>query len=363
MSNPPFRNTQPSDAGGGEPELAARRQAGALLRAAREAAGRSLNELATQLKVSPDKISALETGEWERLHDAAHARGLLRAAAKAVRADADEVLRPLPPVFVRGTPILPAAGVTMGPARPAEPVGTHGSGRRLVWLGLLVVVVALGLMVLPRAERLGYVAQQLRALLTHRAAGPGPGVTIVPGSPPAGPASAAASAPDLAPPASPAGSSAVSSVLPSASSAVALAPAAAAESGRAEGAPGAVPGARPPGGGASAASARTPAASAPAPAGGASASAAAAGPPGPLLNLGASAQSWVRVRSQSGRVLYTGLLAPGASQDVATRQGDFPLHLTVGNAAQTRVSLGGKPVAMQAGGGNVARLVLQGTTP
>jgi len=88
-----------------------------------------------------------------------------------------------------------------------------------------------------------------------------------------------------------------------------------------------------------------------------------AGPPGPLLSLSASGQSWVRVRSQAGRVLFTGLLAPGASQDVATRQGDFPLHLTVGNAAQTRVSLGGKPVAMQSGGDNVARLVLQGTTP
>ena len=171
MSNPPFRDTQPSDAGG-ESEVAARRQAGSLLRAAREAAGRSLNELATQLKVSADKISALESGEWERLHDPAHARGLLRAAAKAVRADADEVLRPLPPVFVRGTPILPAPGVTMGPVRPAEPVGTHGSGRRLVWLGLLVVVVALGLLFVPRAERLGGVAQHLRALLSHRAAGP-----------------------------------------------------------------------------------------------------------------------------------------------------------------------------------------------
>ncbi|MBU6514017.1 MAG: helix-turn-helix domain-containing protein, partial [Betaproteobacteria bacterium] len=247
MSNPPFRNTQPSGAEGDETELAARRQAGALLRAAREAAGRSLNELATQLKVSPDKISALESGEWERLHDPAHARGLLRAAAKAVRADADAVLRPLPPVFVRGTPILPAAGVTMGPARPAEPVGTHGSGHRLVWLGLLVVVVALGLMVLPRADRLGHVAQQLRALLSHRAAGPaGSGVTTLPGSPPAGPASAAASAPGLGSAAASVGSSAGSSAavpgaLSAASSAAAQAPVSTAGTGQAGGAAGAAP--------------------------------------------------------------------------------------------------------------------------
>lgn len=347
MSNPPFRNTQPSGAEGGETELAARRQAGALLRAAREAAGRSLNELATQLKVSPDKISALESGEWERLHDPAHARGLLRAAAKAVRADADEVLRPLPPVFVRGTPILPAPGVTMGPARPAEPVGTHGSGRRLVWLGLLVVAVALGLMFLPRAERLGGVAQHLRALLSHRAAGPG--VTTLPASQPVYPASAAASAAGLAPAAASAAAAGASSPAAAAASVPAATPATA---------PGPTPAPT-----AAPAAPTTAAHGASAAEAAASAAAAAAGPPGPLLNLSASAQSWVRVRSQAGRVLFTGLLAPGASQDVATRQGDFPLHLTVGNAAQTRVSLGGKPVAMQTGGDNVARLVLQGTTP
>ncbi|WP_297910543.1 helix-turn-helix domain-containing protein [Thiomonas sp.] len=339
MSNPPSSHLPPSASDGDEAELSARRQAGALLRAAREASGRSLSELATQLKVSADKISALEAGEWDRLHDPAHARGLLRAAAKAVRADADAVLRPLPPVFVRGTPIVPAPGVTMGPVRPAEPVGTHGSSRRLVWLGVLAVVVALGLLYLPRSERFGYLAQEFRALLTHRAAPVRSGV-VVP---------LAASAAVVVAPASPAPSGPVQAVAASAPASAPGAPALSASGGdRASPVAAAGPAATP------AQRASVPSASAPAPL---------VGPPGPLLQLSASAPSWVRVRSSQGRVLFSGLLAAGASRDVTTLRADFPLHLTVGNAAGTRVSLAGKPVAMQAGGDNVARFAVPGAAP
>ena len=348
MSNPPTRNPQAGAADDGdESELAGRRQAGALLRAAREAAGRSLTELASQLKVSADKISALESGDWSRLHDPAHARGLLRAAAKAVRADAEAVLRPLPPVFVRGTPIVPAPGVTMGPVRPAEPVGTHGSSRRLVWLGVVVVVVALGLLFLPRSDRLGYVAQQLRALLSHRAGTPAPGAQSITTTS----AASTSSTPPAASAAAPAASAAAGGT--SSLSSPSNSPAASNPSAQ----PGAAP-ARPSASAAASAARQLAGASAPA-----ATASLPAGPPGPLLSLSASAQSWVRVRSQAGRVLFTGLLAAGASREVPTLATDFPLRLTVGNAAQTRVSLGGKPVALPAGGDNVARLVLKGAAP
>lgn len=345
MSNPPSSHLPPSASDGDEAELSARRQAGALLRAAREASGRSLSELATQLKVSADKISALEAGEWDRLHDPAHARGLLRAAAKAVRADADAVLRPLPPVFVRGTPIVPAPGVTMGPVRPAEPVGTHGSSRRLVWLGVLAVLVALALMYLPRLDRFGSLAREMRGLLAHRAAPTRSTVTPLAASAGGVAASAAVAV-------APASSARSGSIQSAAASAPASAPGAAAvsASGAGKASPAAAPGA-----------AATPAHGASAPS--ASASAPLAGPPGPLLQLSASAPSWVRVRSSQGRVLFSGLLAAGASRDVTTLRADFPLHLTVGNAAGTRVSLGGKPVAMQAGGDNVARFAVPGAAP
>ena len=93
----------------------AQQRAGAALRAAREAAGRGSAELATQLKVARDKIDALEAGDWAPLHNASYARALLRAAAKALHADADAIVGLLPPM----SGALPAA-VTMLPSAAAS---------------------------------------------------------------------------------------------------------------------------------------------------------------------------------------------------------------------------------------------------
>lgn len=322
-------------------ERAAREQAGALLRAAREAAGRSVAELATQLKVSTAKIAALEAGDWSSLHDAAHARGLLRAAAKAVHADADAVLRPLPPPFVPGAPIMPPRGATLGPARAAEPVGTQAGNHRLVWMALLLVVLALALLYLPRQERLGHLLLQARALLGHHASTaqvstvprPGASDTAAAASSPAAAMATSASAASAAQPAASAAAT-KTVVVPLALPARAASPAASA--------------ARP---------AATVAASAAAPA--APMAAVASAPAGPALNLAASGRSWIEIRSRSGKVLYTGVLAAGASQDVATHAGDYPLRVVVGNAAQTRITMGGKPVDVHADSGNVARMTLR----
>lgn len=337
MSTPPQPPTPstshtPATPEGDQGERAARVQAGALLRAAREAAGRSVAELATQLKVSSDRIVALEAGDWDVLHDAAHARGLLRAAAKAVQADVDAVLSPLPPVFVRGSAILPPKGATLGPARPAAPVGTQTGTRRLVWMALLLVAVALGLLYLPRDDRLAPMLAQVRSLLGHRSgevrvAGP----AQPDGVNPSNAASAAAPAAQDRP--SPGATASSAAAAPAASAAVATASAPAAATAAVAGAPVSA----------------------------GSTAAASAGPPGPSLNLAASAKSWVQVRSNSGRTLFSGVLGSGASQEIPTRQGDYPLHLIVGNAAQTQVTLGGKTVPLHAGSGNVARLVLPAT--
>ncbi len=318
----------PSNAGSGaQAEAAARQQAGALLRAAREAAGRSVAELATQLKVSPDKIAALEAGDWTSLHDDAHARGLLRASAKAVHADPDAVLRPLPPAFVRGTPVRPAKGTTLMPGRPATPVGTHGGSHRLVWLALLLLVLALGLLYLPRGQRIGRWLQQLRGQATRQVA---PAAVPPQAASSASAAASAASAPAAsAAPAAPAASSAAA---PASAAASAALPAGAASS-------------------AGAAGAMAPAAAASAAGGGA------------VLGLRTSGSSWVQVRADSGKVLFSGLLAADASQAVAIGRTDYPLHVVVGNAAQTRLSLGGKAVPLHAGSGNVARLVLPASAP
>ena len=340
MSNPtPTRpQTGPGESDSqalAETVRAARVEAGQRLRAAREEAGRSVAELAAQLKVSGSKISALEGGDWSSLHDDAHARGLLRAAAKAVRADADKVLDPLPPPFVPGAPILPPKGATLGPQRAAEPVGTHAGNHRLVWLALLLVVLALALLYLPREGGLGRWIGHVRGWFGHPARVVG--VPVQRASLPA-----AASTPVGA--VAPAAAASVPGASPEASASAPTAPLAAASVASAAMTSAAVTG--------------VPAASVPR----AASAAAAAAPPGPLLSLQASGQTWIRLRSNSGTVLYTGLLAAGASKQLSTSGADFPLHLTVGNAAQTSVSLGGKPVPLNAGGANVARLLLPAPT-
>ena len=330
MSKPtPIRpHTGPGESESQEPdetERAARAEAGRRLRAAREDAGRSVPELAAQLKVSSSKISALEGGDWSSLHDDAHARGLLRAAAKAVRADADKVLDPLPPPFVPGAPILPPKGATLGPQRAAEPVGTHGGNHRLVWLALLLVVLALALLYLPREGGLGHWIDHARGWFGLHAR-----VVGAPVQHASAPAAASAAASTAASAVAPATAASVPRA-----SARASAPAASA-----------------------AVTAGLPEAGAPR----AASAAVAAAPPGPLLSLQASGQTWIRLRSKSGAVLFTGLLPAGASKDLSTSSSDFPLRLTVGNAAQTSVSLGGKPVPLNAGGANVVRVVVPAPT-
>ena len=115
-------------------------RAGAALRAAREAAGRSSAELATQLKVARDKIDALEAGDWAPLHNPSYARALLRAAAKALHADADAIVGLLPPLAGE----LPTA-VTMLPSAAA-------SRPRRPWLiaALLLVAAAAVIVLIPR---------------------------------------------------------------------------------------------------------------------------------------------------------------------------------------------------------------------
>ena len=117
----------------------ARQRAGEALRAAREATGRSSVELATQLKVARDKIDALEAGDWAPLHNASYARALLRAAAKALHADADAIVGLLPPL----TGELPTA-VTMLPRAAAS-----RPRRRWLIAALLLLVAAAAIVLIP----------------------------------------------------------------------------------------------------------------------------------------------------------------------------------------------------------------------
>lgn len=70
--------------------------AGDLLRRAREAQGLTLDQLANQIKVSPQKLEALEQGLYERLGDSNFTRALAMTVCRTLRIDASEILAGLP---------------------------------------------------------------------------------------------------------------------------------------------------------------------------------------------------------------------------------------------------------------------------
>lgn len=300
----------------------ARVEAGARLRAAREGAGRSAAELATQLKVAPDRILALEAGDWDSLHDAAFARGLLRAAAKALRADPEGIMDGLPPAFV--VPGAEAGGGAGGAEAPLpRPPAAAAMSPRWRWVAAAAIAVAAVLiLVLPRVEG--------RREVVAVAVPPPPALSG--GQAP----SAAAGGFETSPASTPAPAASTAAPTPAA--------------------PGAV------GGGASARPAQ-PAASAaaalpahPTPA----ASAARAPAPGAhQLDLRTDAASWVEVRGANGAVLYSGMLAAGVSRAVAASAAELPLKLTVGNVAGTHVNFDGAALDLASpSGGNVAHLTV-----
>lgn len=81
-------NLMTSDAGG--------RHAGELLRRAREAQGLTLDHLASQIKVSPIKLEALEQGRYDSLGDSNFTRALAMTVCRTLRIDATEVMACLP---------------------------------------------------------------------------------------------------------------------------------------------------------------------------------------------------------------------------------------------------------------------------
>ena len=74
------------------------RHAGELLRRAREAQGLTLDHLATQIKVSPLKLEALEQGRYDSLGDSNFTRALAMTVCRTLRIDATEILSGLPAI-------------------------------------------------------------------------------------------------------------------------------------------------------------------------------------------------------------------------------------------------------------------------
>jgi cytoskeleton protein RodZ len=116
------------------------RTPGRQLAAVRVARGLTVTEIALRLKFSPKQIEALETDRYEALAGPAFVRGMVRAYAKLVGADADALVAQL-----RASPLTAAGPTVTGPRGMGVTIPRQTRRGSLVYVVLSVlVVVAVG---------------------------------------------------------------------------------------------------------------------------------------------------------------------------------------------------------------------------
>jgi cytoskeleton protein RodZ len=130
----------PSDVDGVAPSAGA----GARLRAAREAAGLSLDQVAHQLKLAPRQVKALEDESFGELPGRTFSRGFVRNYARLLHLDAQDLLAHLPDVAqapALESPILHSTASMMAEL-PSSGTAKAGLGRWLIPLILIACIVA-----------------------------------------------------------------------------------------------------------------------------------------------------------------------------------------------------------------------------
>lgn len=267
--------------------------AGEMLRAARQAQGLHIAALATQLKVTPRKLELLESDQHGELQGATFVRALAQAACRALKIDPTPVLARLPDAH--GNTLDQVNGGLNAPFRE------HGARRAAVDLPQVkpVVLVLVGLLLAGAAALWLLPRDGSLAGLWRRSASPAPVAS-------AADATVANSGPVSAP-----AMGALTTEAPS------------------------------PVGGASAVTETVPGAEA----------------PGQLLQVRATAQTWVDVTDSTGSSVFSRLLQPGETADV---DGNPPLRVKIGNASGTELSFRGQPVDLvPVTRDNVARLELK----
>ena len=131
--------------------------AGDMLREAREAHGLHLDMVAAALKVTPQKLAALESDDIEALPDPVFARALAASVCRALRIDPAPVLAKLPGAQPAG---LAEADRTMSKALPSEVRSGSPGGlpsRALLTVVVLLLIGAAALFWLPQSilDRVG----------------------------------------------------------------------------------------------------------------------------------------------------------------------------------------------------------------
>jgi len=134
-------NGQPLDAAVAEHDVPVLVPAvGDQLRAAREKAGMSLQDLAQALKLGARQVEALENGEWASLPGTTFIRGFVRNYARAIGSDQAPLMVQLDLVIEKPKTVLSV------PTSSTEPVSygssSSGENRRVVFVGLFAALLA-----------------------------------------------------------------------------------------------------------------------------------------------------------------------------------------------------------------------------
>jgi len=117
---------------------------GARLRAAREAAGLSLDQVAQQLKLAPRQVKALEDESFGELPGRTFSRGFVRNYARLLHLDAQDLLAHLPDVSqapALESPTLHSTATRMAEL-PSATTSKTGLGRWLIPLILIGCIIA-----------------------------------------------------------------------------------------------------------------------------------------------------------------------------------------------------------------------------
>jgi cytoskeleton protein RodZ len=266
--------------------------AGALLGAAREASGLSIDAVAQQLKLAPRQVRALEEDDYTHLPGRTFVRGFVRSYARVVHLDPDVVVGALPAGAAAPAleaPTLQQTAPTMGEL----PTTDHSKPAWTRWaipltLATIVAVAAVYEWLRPAGVAHPPAGKETVAAESPAVAGAPAGPT---GTPLSNPLVAGRTANESVPPAEP----------PQASVA-----------------------------------APTPAATGATP----TAATGVSGPEQPIT-IAFRDFSWTEIRDRDGRLLLSGMNPGGTAQSVA---GTPPFDIVIGNAADVRLTYKGMPV-------------------
>jgi cytoskeleton protein RodZ len=179
--------TEPESKESESREAESRESIGAGLKAAREARGLSISEVAQQLKFAPRQLEALEQERFDLLPGGTFVRGMVRSYARLLKLEPEPLLEAIADRFQ-------APDANNLAARYSQPVPFSDSARRstFVYLGVSLAVLGLGSIIAYQWYREHNAATQLASKRTAEkravaATKPAPAVPAVASAPRAQP--------------------------------------------------------------------------------------------------------------------------------------------------------------------------------